>query len=86
MCLMYVFFYNLSQNQQILLNESYTLEHKPFHYHTLMKVIIFQDLDRFLNCLKKVFKNLYFKRVTPIALKYSPSKNKIDNNKLQQSR
>ena len=33
--------------------------------------------------------NLYFKRVTPITMKYStwwPSKNKIDNNKLQQSR
>ena len=33
--------------------------------------------------------NLYFKRVTPITMKYStwwPSKNKIDNNILQQSR
>ena len=33
--------------------------------------------------------NLYFKGVTPITMKYSrqwPSKNKIDNNKLQQSR
>ena len=28
MCFMYTFFYNLSQNQQILLNESYKLEHK----------------------------------------------------------
>ena len=28
MCFMYAFFYNLSQNQQILLNESYKLEHK----------------------------------------------------------
>ena len=28
MCFMYTFFYNLSQNQQILLNESYKLERK----------------------------------------------------------